>query len=180
MSPKTPNKRFHLSVAAGMALVAASSAAGIYLMRNSSRLAGRFVDDESNPVSLTEPALIRVGLILVGLTLIVVSVSDLMVATVSMLVAEIMRRSISLDDVGSVLQISGGAGEIAVGVVELSIGIHVLRSNQALAERLWSGSVRRPAIAASACPACGSEYDPADYCDTSAARCANCGSRLGG
>lgn len=169
-----------LSIATGIALVAAAASVGAYLTRNAGRLADRFIDDEPLPSGVSETGLLRVGLILVGLALVVVSASGLVGTAVSMLTAEVMRRSMSLDEVGSVLQVSGGAGDLTWGLIQLFAGLYLVRSSSRLAERLRSGRETRstPATEA-ACPTCGSPYDPADYRDMSTARCSNCGGRLG-
>lgn len=165
-----------ISVIVFIAAVLALAGFGVWLVVARSSISARLFEDDDVSSSIEAGDILRIGVILVGLTL-------LARGSVSV-VNGISYMAAMASSAQSALETGAppwweGIGGVVMSLIQVAFGgLFVWRSRR-VAAWLWrvddpAGAVDLPAT----CPACGAGYDPEDYRDIEAARCEDCGSPL--
>jgi hypothetical protein len=150
-------------VAVPVSLVPALAVAllGVWLIVRRRQLSARWFDDDGPEVRLDGRSLLRVGLMLIGVSAFVAGIMALLNAGMRfVLYAE------PASNLGAGEALRGLAPELAVGAAGIVVGLLLIAVSRPLSRRLWSGRGMPPASlgpAPSHCRSCGAAYDPADY-----------------
>lgn len=157
-------------------VVAVLATYGVLLIAKRRVLADKWFDEEPSPSGFDEQGLLRVALVVIGVLLLVFAVFDVLNTTSNMAIAEFQKASVGLDEFGTPTQRLQNLVGLGVAAVQLLAGWLLIRMSQPASVRLLG---HRPETAEvsrslSACPTCGTTYDPADYTDLATARCSEC------
>jgi len=152
---------------------------GAFLIARRDALATRWFDDSEAAIALDALSLLRVGLIVIGISLALHSIPQLLGAA-SGVYGYVTQGSYG--QFGPVYTSADLVAQIAAALgalVEFAAGLVFLARSQPVAEWLWARSQTGSRMRSEdTCPACGEAYDPSDYRDGTDVVCANCGSDL--
>lgn len=150
---------------------------GALLISNRQRLAERWFQDADVGISLDAVSLLRLGLIIVGVTLITDAI-PLALKSVSGSIIQAAQDKFIQPLFGVLNQgLWGFLQGLVFPVVELGIGLLLIARSQPLANYLWADRTvdEQASAALPRCPACGTPFDPADYQGgMTMARCSAC------
>jgi preprotein translocase subunit Sec61beta len=150
-------------VAVPVSLVPALAVAllGVWLIARRRQLSARWFDDDGPELRLDGRSLLRVGLLLIGVSAFVAGIMALLNAA--------MRFVLYVGppaEFGAEEALRGLAPELVVGAAGIVVGLLLVAVARPLSRRLWTGHGTPPAPRAPElphCPRCGAAYDPADY-----------------
>lgn len=158
---------------------------GLILIVNRQSLADRWFEDPDVDAWPPAPQLLRVGLILVGVTFIAAVVPALVSAVTGPIARAIqLRAELEGSPMADYSPLSGLLGVIAP-VIRAVIGVYLVARSDRIVMRLWSTETmpcesQGPALPTLPTCACGTPYDPADYRGALATpRCPECKEPLG-
>ena len=149
---------------------------GALLISNRQRLAEKWFQDADVGISLDAVSLLRLGLIIIGVTLITDAI-PLALKSVSDSIIQAAQERLVSTIFGLNEGLWGFLQGLVLPVVELGIGLLLIARSQPLASYLWADrTVGEPDSGAlPRCPACGTPFDPADYQGgMTIARCSAC------
>jgi len=152
---------------------------GALLIARRDALAARWFDDSEAAIALDALSLLRVGLIIIGITLVLYSIPQLL-GVASVVYAYLTQgASGQFGPMYTSADLVAQAAAALGALVELAAGLVFLARSQPVAEWLWARSQTSSGVRSEdTCPACGEDYDPSDYRDGTTGVCANCGSDL--
>ena len=156
--------------------VAAALALGVALIAGRRRLAERWFDDGGPEVRLTGVSLLRVGLLIIGVTMTAQAIPSLLQSLARPWLYSAMDSSSSFR-----VYVLESVPQFAVATCSLGIGLLLIASSRSLSKRLWFGRTSSEAEAKelALCPSCGAPYEPADYRGgLYAPKCEECGGPL--
>jgi hypothetical protein len=164
-------------------LVALSFAVALILGRD--WLSRRWFDDAETGVAVDAVDLLRIGLVLIGVSVILAGLRSAVISASSGIVQALSVSAFADSGDGSTIAVWGvslvGA---AFGLLQVVFGGLLVRFSKRLAPFIWAlPTARQPQpepVPATACPACGHPYDPGDYRDGAPARCVECHALLDG
>jgi len=160
-------------------------AAGVFLIVRREWVAARLVCDDDE-LTIGPSDLLRLGLIVIGVWLVATSLPSLVAAISEWLYRAYVTARDQLDD-SLTFETWSRATLVIRDLVQLSLGLLLLRRARVLSTRLWFGversdraiEVERQADLPT-CPHCGASYDPSEYVDLTTARCTECHQPLAG
>jgi preprotein translocase subunit Sec61beta len=133
---------------------------GVWLIARRRQLSARWFDDDGPEVRLDGRSLLRVGLLLIGVSAFVAGVMALLSAGMRFVLYAEPPAELGAGEV-----LRGLAPELVVGAAGIVIGLLLIVAARPLSRRLWSGGGTPPSPGPelSRCRSCAAAYDPADY-----------------
>ena len=155
---------------------------GLILIVNRESLAERWFEDSALDAMPDAPQLLRIGLILIGVTLVVAVVPAIVYAVTGPIARAIQMRSQLGDTPLADYSPLSGLIDLIAPVIRAGIGAYLVVRSDQIVRRLWPSETPRlepTSVELPTCGTCGTPYDPADYQGALATpRCPECKARL--